>query len=94
MKGLPSIEALESVHDFPTSFVFKVFGACEPTLEAELVELTRSVIADGAALSSRTRQSSKGKHACVTLTVEVRSAQMVHRVYESLSGHKWVNFMM
>lgn len=84
MKGLPSIELLESTHTFPGTYTVKAFGE---NTEA-FVDAARNAAEDVSGTPDRVqlsyRASSKGNHGCVTLEVWVEQAHQVHALYVSL----------
>lgn len=94
MKGVPSIELLESTHTFPSQFTYKVFG---PNTEAfrESAEASAVGIAGSADwVSASTRESGKGNHQCVTLEVFVQSAHQIQALYGELQKLEGVRMIL
>lgn len=76
------IETLEAVHEFPGRYTFKLIGHNAPALQEGALEILRAEL-PGAEPEISRRESEKGKHVSVTLTVEVPSADLVHDLYVS-----------
>jgi putative lipoic acid-binding regulatory protein len=82
MKNIPSVTALESAHQFPEWFTFKVFGpgdddfadACEDIIRSEMND-------DKGRYSVQVRESSKGNHVCVTVEGFFSDAHGVRDAY-------------
>lgn len=85
MQGLPTVESLQNVHDFPGRYTFKAFGPAEQ----HFVDEARSVVVQATAgrgdevLSARL--SKQGRYMCVTLDVFVQSPEQVRAIYVELS---------
>ncbi|MEO1229985.1 MAG: DUF493 domain-containing protein [Myxococcota bacterium] len=79
------IETLEAVHEFPGPYTFKLIGENAPTLLDGALEILKAELPDAEPEISR-RESEKGKHVSVTMTVHVPSADMVHDLYVSFRG--------
>ena len=94
MKGLPSVDALESVHAFPGPYTFKVFGPGESSVmeDARSIALTHVESVEDVSLS--TRASSRGTYVCVSLKMTVASAEMVREIYRALVRLESVRFLL
>ena len=94
MKGLPSIELLESTHTFPCHYTYKVFGPHGD----ELISVVRTAAEQVAGLPSYVshsyRQSSGGVHGCVTLEVYMQTAHQVQALYVELGSLSVVRMLM
>lgn len=81
MKGLPSIELLESTHTFPGTFTIKAFGDNSEAFIDAARAAAVGVSGSDARVNLSYRASSKGNHGCVTLDVWVEQAHQVHALY-------------
>lgn len=82
MNHMPSIERLESVHSFPGSYTFKLFGPNDGEFAAGARRTAVALVGNEAFVRSSERESSRGKHLCVTLEVHVQSAEHVRALYD------------
>lgn len=87
-------EKLNSVHDFPCTYVFKVIGENSSDFMVRVVQAVVHVVGDPAELSMSTRESSGGKHMSVTLSVAVVDADTVLSIYDMLRKVEGVRFML
>lgn len=76
-------ELLEATHEFPGPYTFKAFGPASEPFERAVVEAAAGVVAAERIRVSR-RTSGTGRKVCVTLDVEVASADEVLAVYAAL----------
>ena len=86
MSGLPTIELLESRHDFPGIYMFKVIGKAEDGFVGRVVSAVREVLAIKEDPPFTLRQTSKGRHVSITLTPDIDTPQQVLDVYQNLQG--------
>ena len=84
MANLPSIEVLESTHDFPTSYTFKVIGLAADGFVERVLSSVQSEFEEAGDISHRTKETSGGKHVSVTIEPTVHSAKQVLAVYTKL----------
>ena len=94
MKGLPSVEALESVHAFPCPYTFKVFGPGESSVFEDARSVALGYVADPQEVSLTTRESSRGTYVCVSLTVTASSAEQVREMYRALVRLASVRYLL
>lgn len=94
MKGLPSIELLESVHTFPGRYTFKAFGDNSQQLLDAARTAAEFVTKSGERVDVSYRPSAKGNHACVTLDVLVDSALEVQQIYLELFAIPQVRLLL
>lgn len=85
MKRFPSLELLESTHQFPAPYVFKVIGKSDEGFLGRVLASAREAAELDTDPTFTLRQTSEGKHVSVTLSVEVDSAGRVLAIYERLS---------
>lgn len=85
MRGIPSIESLEGVHDFPGRYTFKAFGPAEQ----HFVDAARHALDEATGgvgePNVSARLSAQGNYMCVTMDVFVSSAEQVRAIYLQLS---------
>jgi uncharacterized protein len=74
-------ETLESEHDFPGPFSFKVIGPNEPAFASRVYAAFEAVCPDADPAWSR-RESAKGRHVSITVDAVVESVDVVLEVYE------------
>jgi len=94
VSSLPSIEALEHAHEFPGPFTYKVFGPNDDAFVDRTRQAAISIVGEDASLDLSHRASSHGRHTCVTLEVQVASAQEVLDVYAALREVDGVRMML
>ena len=84
--SLPPLELLESVHQFPGPYTFKIITHNDPAVQsAVMAEIKKSLnLNEAPPFSSRT--SENGKHASLTVELTLQKAQDVHTVYRALQG--------
>lgn len=81
MKTLPSIELLESTHQFPGRFLLKVIGRAEDGFVARVVAAVREQMELESDPPFRVRGTSAGRHVAITLEPHFQSAWEVLAVY-------------
>ena len=84
MAGMPAIQLLESTHQFPGSYMFKVIGRSERGFVARAVAGVRDALAEEADPPFKVRETAGGRHVAVTLTPTVQNAQQVLDVYQRI----------
>ncbi len=93
MKNLPSVEALEGAHDFPGPYTIKVIGRAHAGFSDAACYAAREVLGLEASVEAALRLSAHGRHACVTLTLQVESAEQVRSVYLQLAELQGLRMM-
>jgi len=86
--NIPSIELLESTHQFPGNFIFKAIGPAGGGFAARVVAAAREGLGSDIDPPFTERASGSGNHVSVTIEVYVESAQEVREVYEKVMGVK------
>ncbi len=81
MEHLPSVELLESTHQFPCPYMIKAIGHAGDEFVARVVAAVREELALGADPPFSVRAGASGRHLAVTLTPEVQSGEQVLAVY-------------
>ena len=82
MDNLPSVDLLNSVHEFPGVFMFKVIGKVEDGFIARVLIAVREELEMEADPPFTLRQTASGRHVAITLEPHVRSAYDVLAVYQ------------
>lgn len=76
------LETLRAVHQFPGPYTFKLIGDNDATLVESALEILKTELPDIEPTISR-RESDKGNHQAVTMTLVVPDAETVHTLYSS-----------
>ena len=84
MGELPSIELLESIHQFPGPYVFKVIGRAEDGFVGRVVAAMRDELDQSLDPPYSLRQTSGGRHVAVTLEPTVQTARQVLDIYRRM----------
>ncbi len=84
MQHLPAVELLESTHDFPGPYIFKVIGRVENGFIARVVAAVRDELRGAEDPPFSVRQTAGGKHVAVTLEPIVQTAEQVLALYRRL----------
>jgi putative lipoic acid-binding regulatory protein len=84
VEHLPAVELLESTHDFPGPYTFKVIGRVENGFIARVVAAVRDELHGQADPPFSVRQTAGGKHVAVTLEPIVQTAEQVLALYRRL----------
>ncbi|MGH7202412.1 MAG: YbeD family protein [Planctomycetaceae bacterium] len=84
MRHLPTVELLNSTHDFPCPYVFKVIGRTEQGFAARVVAAVREELGEYFDPPHRTRLTAGGRHVAVTIEPMVETAEQVQSVYRRL----------
>lgn len=82
---LPSLEMLETTHQFPGAYTFKVIGSETEGFVGRVVGVVREELGFSYDPPFTIRQTPAGRHVAVTLEPKVESAQQVLAVYSRLS---------
>lgn len=81
MNSLPSIELLESTHNFPCVYVLKVIGKSDDGFVGRVVAAVRDQLEFDIDPPYRVRATSGGRHVSITLEPTVDSAWDVLALY-------------
>jgi putative lipoic acid-binding regulatory protein len=84
MTHLSPLELLESTHQFPCRYVFKVIGRNEADFATRVVHAVREVLELSGEPETSARRTANGRHVAVTLELEVAAAEHVLQVYARL----------
>jgi putative lipoic acid-binding regulatory protein len=86
MDHLPAIELLESTHQFPGPYMFKVIGRVDNGFVARVVAAVREELAEEQDPPFSIREEVGGRHVAVTLQPRLQSAHQVLAVYRRVRG--------
>jgi hypothetical protein len=81
MSNLPAVELLESTHEFPGVFTFKVIGDASEGFVAKVVAAVRQELELEIDPPYNTKQTPGGRHVSVTIEPQVESAWQVLAIY-------------
>lgn len=81
MSDLPSVEVLESRHQFPCRFTFKIIGSATDNFVARTLAAVRTELELQADPPCSIRQTAKGRHVSITLEPDCETAEQVRAVY-------------
>lgn len=88
------LERLEDVHSFPGEYTFKVIGSNSPEFVSSVIQAAVNILGKTADPDVDTRESSKGNHISVTLTVSVSQADVILDIYEAFQQMDEVRFIL
>lgn len=94
MDRLPTIELLESLHDFPGPYVMKAIGAVDDAFVARVVAGVRDELGACVDPRFRLRYTAGGRHVAVTLEPIVKSAEQVLQLYRRLRETRGVILLL
>ncbi|AFI85609.1 HP0495 family protein [Methylophaga nitratireducenticrescens] len=84
----------ETLLEFPCEYPVKAMGETHPQLDNIVVEIIRKhagAISEGAVTS---KQSSGGKYTSITVVIEATSKKQLDAIYQELSGHQAVKYVL
>jgi putative lipoic acid-binding regulatory protein len=84
MFSLPTLELLESTHEFPGRFTFKAIGRDDGHFMGHVVAAVRIELPDDNEPPFSFRKTAHGRHIAVTIEPDVESAAHVLQIYERL----------
>lgn len=84
--SLPSVELLESRHDFPCQFTFKVIGSTDDNFLARVIAAVRDELRLEVDPDYSMRSARNGAHIAITLEPQCESPQQVLAIYSRLTG--------
>lgn len=82
--SLPARELLESVHQFPGTFVFKAVGQSQDGFAASIVSAVRDELKQEFDPPFELRETPSGRHIAVTVMPWVETADEVLAVYSRI----------
>lgn len=89
-----TVEERDTLIEFPCDFAIKAMGETSDDFDALIVSLVRPHVDELKEGTVKTRQSSGGKFTSVTVTVHVTSQIQLDTIYQALSGHESVKYVL
>ncbi len=84
MDNRPSIELLESVHQFPGDYQIKVIGSAERDFADRVLSAVRDVLPAASDLDHSIRSTKGGRHVALTLDITVQTPEQVRAIYSRI----------
>jgi putative lipoic acid-binding regulatory protein len=81
MDHAPSLDLLESAHQFPGVYQIKAIGKVEHDFESRVVAAVAAELVSPSELDYSARSTPGGRHVAVTLDVTVQTAEQVRSIY-------------
>ena len=91
---LPSVEILESHHDFPCEYTFKVIGNANDNFLARVISAVRDELRLETDPGYTHRSTKNGRYVSITLEPHCESAQQVLAIYSRLTGMNGVVMLL
>lgn len=88
-----SLRMLNDAHQFPGPYMFKIIGANTPEFVAQIIQAVVVVMGPMAQPNVSIRESAKGRHQAVTLSVGVKDAETVLDLYAAFRCVSGVRFL-
>jgi len=82
--GIPAIELLESTHNFPCRYVFKVIGKNENDFPLRVIAAMKQALEASVDPPHRMRETAGGRHVSLTFEPVIKSADQAHAAYRAL----------
>jgi len=89
-----TVEERDTLIEFPCDFNIKAMGLSGDEFEATVVSIVRKHVDELGEGAVKTRQSSGGKFTSMTVTVHVNSQVQLDTIYQALSGHELVKYVL
>ena len=89
----PTLELLESRHEFPGPYTFKVIGAAATNLSSRVADCVQSALDLEAAPPTSIKTGEGGRHESVTVEPRCPDAESVLRLYAALRELDGVLFL-
>jgi putative lipoic acid-binding regulatory protein len=81
MDHRPSVDLLESTHQFPGVYRIKAIGITSDDFEGRVVGATVAELAGPSELDYSVRTTPNGRHVALTLDISVQTAEQVREIY-------------
>jgi putative lipoic acid-binding regulatory protein len=81
MDHRPSVELLESVHQFPGTYQIKVIGSTADDFPGRLLAAVQEELAAASDIDHSVRRSPNGRHVALTLDLSVQTPDQVRAIY-------------
>ncbi len=93
MDHCPSVELLESVHQFPGSYRIKAIGEASDDFSGRVIAAVQAELAAASDLDYSERRTASGRHVAVTLEVTVQTPEQIRRLYEAIHAVKGLTLL-
>jgi putative lipoic acid-binding regulatory protein len=87
-------EENETLIEFPCDFDIKAMGPTSDDFDAIVVDIVRRHVDDIKEGAVNSKQSSGGKFTSVTVTIYVTSKPQLDAIYQDLSAHEQVKYVL
>jgi len=87
-------EQQETLLEFPCDFAIKAMGETSEELDSIVVEIVRRHVDDIAEGAVSQKQSSGGKFTSITVTIRVTSKPQLDAIYQDLSDHDAIKYVL
>jgi putative lipoic acid-binding regulatory protein len=84
----------ETLIEFPCDFDIKAMGESSESFDALVVSIVRKHVDSINEAAVTTKQSSGGKYTSVTVTVYVSSQVQLDTIYQELSSHELIKYVL
>ncbi|EGL53262.1 MAG: DUF493 domain-containing protein [Pseudomonadota bacterium] len=87
-------EQQDTLLEFPCDFAIKAMGESSEELDSIVVEIVRRHVDDIAEGAVSQKQSSGGKFTSVTVTIRATSKPQLDAIYQDLSDHDAIKYVL
>ncbi|GLP99750.1 MULTISPECIES: HP0495 family protein [Methylophaga] len=87
-------EQQETLLEFPCDFAIKAMGETSEELDSIVVEIVRRHVDDIAEGAVSQKQSSGGKFTSITVTIRATSKPQLDAIYQDLSDHDAIKYVL
>lgn len=84
----------ETLLEFPCDYPVKAMGKTHPQLDNIVVEIIRKHAGDITEGAVTSKQSSGGKYTSITVVIEATSKKQLDAIYQELSSHDAVKYVL
>ncbi|EEF79295.1 YbeD family protein [Methylophaga thiooxydans] len=84
----------ETLLEFPCDYAIKAMGETSEQLDAVVVEIVRRHVEDINEGAVSTKQSSGGKFTSITVTIRATSKPQLDAIYQELSSHELIKYVL
>lgn len=89
-----AVEERDTLIEFPCDFDIKAMGLTSEVFDSTVVSIVRQYVDDIKQGAIKTKQSSGGKFTSITVTVYVESQAQLVTIYQALSSHDLVKYVL
>lgn len=84
----------DTLLQFPCEYPVIAMGESHPELDSIVVGIVRRHAGDIAEVTVTSKQSSGGKYTSITVVIEATSKQQLEAIYQDLSGHEAIKYVL